>query len=104
MVFALVTVFFAHILFGPSFYFWIWPAIIPGIYLAVAGKGNRVFFSALLALVNVIAFVGIAMLKIDIDIDKLGVVGGLLVCILFVLWPALLLWLAHTLNIRQRKR
>lgn len=104
MVFALVTAFFGHVFFGPRFYLWIGSAIIPGIYLAVAGKGNRLFFSALLVLVNAIAFAGIAMLKIDVGMDRLGVVGGIGICILLVLWPAALLWLAHTLNVRRRKR
>ncbi|RSZ60337.1 hypothetical protein HF313_20415 [Massilia atriviolacea] len=102
MVFALVTVFFGHVLFGPRFYLWGCAPIIPGIYLAVAGKGNRLFFSVLLVLVNAVALAGIAML--EIEIDKLGVIGGLLVCILVVLWPAALLWLAHTLNTRRRRR
>ncbi|NHZ91277.1 hypothetical protein F2P45_19990 [Massilia sp. CCM 8733] len=100
MVFTLNTFFFAHVFFGTSFYFWVWSTIIPGMLLAVAGKGNRLFFAALLVLVNAIAFAGLGLL--EIDSNAIGVFSGMLICILVVLWPALLFWLAHTLNMRQR--
>ncbi|NHZ44276.1 hypothetical protein [Massilia aquatica] len=100
MVFTLNTFFFAHVFFGTDFYFWVWSTIIPGALLAVAGKGHRLFFTALLVLVNAIAFAAIALL--EIDRNAIGVFSGLLICVLVVLWPALLFWLAHTLNTRRR--
>ncbi|MDQ1920708.1 hypothetical protein [Massilia pseudoviolaceinigra] len=71
----------------------------------MAGKGNRWLGAGIIVLLN-----GLAYLAVDsgfaatINYMDGGIVAGMLACILVPLFPAALLWLAHTLAVRRRSR
>ncbi|MFB9240819.1 hypothetical protein ACFFXZ_03910 [Massilia antarctica] len=99
----LVCVYVVHIRFGPTIYFVLGSAIGPAIFLAVAGKGNRLLFSGLIVLLNALAYIGVVSgIAATINFMDAGIVEGLIACILVPVLPAALLWLAHKANLRRR--
>lgn len=101
MLVMLLTAYFLLVSGGEQVYFVAWSAISPGIVLAVAGKGNRWLFSAILLLWNVLVYAAVAW-RSGSDTLAIGLVPCLLWCVAVALWPALLLWIAHSLNRRRR--
>lgn len=101
MLFLLVTAYFMLLKWDGVIFFVGWSAVSPGIMLAVAGKGNRWLFSAVLFLASVL---GLALIVGMPSLGKMtmGLVSCLLWCIAVSLWPALLLWGAHSINRRDK--
>ncbi|MDM5177454.1 hypothetical protein PO883_09650 [Massilia sp. DJPM01] len=105
MVSMMVGVFFLHIRFGPAIYFLLGSAIGPAIFLAVAGKGNRWLGAGIIVLLNGLAYLAVVSgFAARINYMDGGFAAGMLACILVPLFPAALLWLAHTLAVRRRAR
>ncbi|NHZ65309.1 hypothetical protein [Massilia genomosp. 1] len=103
MLFLLVTAYFMLVKLGGGIFLVVGSAISPGIMLAVAGKGNRWLFSAILFLASVLGFAAVVGMS-SLGNMTMGLVPCLLWCIAVSLWPALLLWVAHWLNRRRRGR
>ncbi|NHZ94140.1 hypothetical protein [Massilia sp. CCM 8734] len=97
MVFMLVTAYFMLAKLGGGIFLVVGSAISPGIMLAVAGKGNRWLFSAIFFLASALGLALIVGMPRFSDMT-MGLVPCLLWCIGVSLWPALLLWIAHSLN------
>lgn len=90
--------------FLASFLFWRLggvPVLILGICLAVAGPGNRVLWSFVFALFVAIAF---AIFSFGVSFFTLGnnIFVGILGFGLLPLFPALLIWSAHSLRARRK--
>lgn len=90
------------VVFGIAIYAMLIGVAWTAICLAVAGERNRLLFSGVLVAAGVLTAVGFTFLRSTRAEAEVPL--GLLLFGLAPLWPALLLWLAHTLNTRRRKR
>lgn len=103
MVFLLVTAFFILALGGGVIFPIVCAAIGPAIMFAVAGKGNRLMFLAIVVLLNVLLVPAVSWV-LRTDSREMSLISGLLWCISTALCSPLFLWIAHSLNRHRRAR
>lgn len=103
MVFLLVTAFFILALEGGAIFLIVCAATGPAIMFAVAGKGNRLLYLAIVLVLNALLYPAVSWV-VKTDLTKLGLIPGLLWCISTSLCSPLFLWIAHSLNRHRRAR